>query len=67
MKNEFRPPEIKSELPCQDCGCRSMFTAVAPPGERSDPLFLRCCQCGREREDLKDFSRFATHAEQRME
>jgi len=56
MNIDFDPPEIRSELPCQDCGCRSMFAVVAPAGKRHNPVYLRCNQCGRERQDLKDFS-----------
>ena len=48
----IHPAETEFDLPCQDCGCRAVFTAVAPLGERENPLFLRCCQCGNERTDL---------------
>jgi hypothetical protein len=60
-------PEIEFELPCQDCGCHTVFAAVASVGERSNPLFLRCCQCGRDREDLRDFAGLAPGADQQME
>jgi hypothetical protein len=48
-------PEKEFEAPCPACGCRQVFTGVAPPGERENPLFPRCCQCGRERDDLLHF------------
>jgi hypothetical protein len=54
MTEPLQPPEMEVELPCQACGCHAVFTAVAPPGERANPLYLRCCQCGRERTDLAD-------------
>lgn len=50
----FGDPEL-SATPCSACGCPDVFTAVAPPGEREQPLFLRCCQWGRERDDLADY------------
>ena len=50
----YGPPEI-SWTPCPGCGFRDLFTAVAPPGEREQPLYLCCCDCGRERDDLVDF------------
>jgi hypothetical protein len=50
----FGDPEL-SATPCAACGSPDVFTAVAPPGEREQPLFLRCCQCGRERDDLADY------------
>jgi len=39
MNDEFGPLEIQSELPCQDCGCHTIFAAVAAPGERSNLFF----------------------------
>jgi hypothetical protein len=50
----FGDPEI-TWSPCPGCGCRDVFTAVAAPGEREQPLFRRCCECGRERDDLAEF------------
>jgi hypothetical protein len=50
----FRDPEL-SAPPCPSCGCRDAFTAIAPPGEREMPLYLVCCRCGQERDDLVDF------------
>jgi hypothetical protein len=38
--------------PCPACGCREIVQALAPVGQRERPVFLRCCQCGRERDDL---------------
>jgi hypothetical protein len=32
----FSPLEIEIELPCQDCGCRSIFAAVAPDGQHQN-------------------------------
>ena len=46
------PPEVECELPCQACGCHAAFTAIAAPGARDNPLFLRCSACGKERTDL---------------
>ncbi len=37
---------------CAACGCREIVQALAPIGQREQPVFLRCCQCGRERDDL---------------
>lgn len=48
----YGPPEIEHTPPCRACGCRAVFTAVAPPGEREQPVYLRCCECGRERADI---------------
>jgi len=47
----YGDPEM-SWTPCPACGCADVFAAVAPPGERERAVFLRCCQCGRERDDL---------------
>jgi hypothetical protein len=49
----YGPPEIEQVPPCRACGCHDVFTAIAPPGEREQPVYLRCCQCGRERDDLE--------------
>ena len=51
----FGRPEMEFAAPSSACGARQVFTAVAPPGQRESPLYLRCCQCGRERDDLADF------------
>jgi hypothetical protein len=48
----YQLPERVAPLPCQACGCGTVFAAVAPPGQRLNPFFLRCCQCGQERHDL---------------
>jgi hypothetical protein len=50
----FGDPELTA-TPCPACGCADVFTAVAARGEREQPLYLRCCQCGRERDDLADY------------
>jgi len=50
----FTYPELIS-TPCPACGCPEIFTGVAPPGEREQPLYPACCQCGRERDDLTDY------------
>jgi hypothetical protein len=47
-------PEL-TWTPCPTCGCLDIFTTVAPPGEREQPLYPACCQCGRERDDLAEF------------
>jgi hypothetical protein len=44
--------ELEVEEGCPGCGCRAVFAAVAPPGEREQPVYLKCCRCGRERDDL---------------
>ena len=45
--------EIEPVPPCRACGCRAVFQALARPGEREQPIYLRCCMCGRERTDLE--------------
>lgn len=50
----YGPPEYGLSLGCQDCGCRAIFTSAGP--HRSLPVLVRCCQCGRERKDLKAIS-----------
>jgi len=50
----FGDPEM-TRTPCPACGCSDVFTAIAPPGQREMPLYLACCRCGRERDDLADF------------
>jgi hypothetical protein len=52
-------PEIEQVPPCPICDCRAVFQAVAPPGERERPVFLRCCQCGQERADLEFYEQTA--------
>ncbi len=51
----YGDPELELDPPCPACGSRTIFTAVAPPGQREIPLYPACCQCGRERDDLADF------------
>jgi hypothetical protein len=36
--DELGLPEIKFELPCQDCSCHTVLAAVASVGERSNPF-----------------------------
>jgi hypothetical protein len=48
----FGPPEIEHAPSCPACGSRSVFHDLAAPGEREQPVYLRCCTCGRERDDL---------------
>ena len=52
MKDQFGAAEIEFVLPCQDCGCHTVFMAPAASGKRSNAPYPRCCQCGRERGDL---------------
>jgi hypothetical protein len=59
MTHRYGPPEIEQTPPCPTCVCRSVFTAIAPPGKREQPVFLRCCQCGRERADLEFYEQSA--------
>lgn len=47
------PQPDPSANPCPACGGTDVFAAVAPPGERERSIFLRCCNCGRERDDLE--------------
>jgi hypothetical protein len=42
-----------TSTPCPACGCRELFTELARPGEREQPIMLRCCWCHRERDDLE--------------
>ncbi len=49
----FAEPEIEPVSPCPACGCRAVFRAVAPPGEREQSVYIRCCECGQERTDLE--------------
>ena len=49
----YGPPEIDQTPPCPHCAARAVFRAVAPPGQREQPVHLRCCECGRERADLE--------------
>ena len=48
----YSDPELTC-APCPACGSAEVFTAVARQGEREQPVFLRCCGCGRERADLE--------------
>jgi hypothetical protein len=59
MTHRYGPPEIEQTPPCATCACRSVFSAVAPPGKREQPVYLRCCQCGRERADLEFYEQSA--------
>jgi hypothetical protein len=45
-------PEIELQLPSQACGCHTAFTAIELTSARSNPVYLRCCKCGREWTDL---------------
>jgi hypothetical protein len=36
-----------------------VFQALARPGEREQPIYLRCCDCGRERTDLEFYEEAA--------
>jgi hypothetical protein len=49
----YGDPEITVSAPCPVCGCREVFSDLAAPGEREQPLMLRCCECRRERDDLE--------------
>jgi hypothetical protein len=49
----FGDPEIETDTSCSGCGCHSVFAAVAPPGERERPIYMRCCECGVERADVE--------------
>jgi len=49
----YGDPEIITTTPCRACGCRELFRDLAPPGEREQPVYLRCCWCHRERDDLE--------------
>jgi len=49
----YGPPEIDQTPQCLHCGARRAFRAIARPGEREQPVYLRCCECGRERADLE--------------
>jgi len=51
-------PEPEHPPPCPACGCRDVYSDMAPPGEREQPVFLRCCQCRRERTDLDFYEQF---------
>ena len=48
----YGEPEMTCAAPCPACGCREVFRDVARPGEREQPVFLRCCRCRSERDDL---------------
>jgi hypothetical protein len=50
----FGDPELLCP-PCRACGSSQAFTAVAPRGQREQPLYPACCGCGCERDDLADF------------
>ena len=53
-------PEIKQQTPpCPHCAARAVFRAVARPGEREQPIYVRCCECGCERADLEVFEELA--------
>lgn len=51
--------EIEQAPPCPVCDCRAVFQAIARPGERERPMFLRCFECGRERTDLEFYEEAA--------
>jgi hypothetical protein len=46
--------EIPLDPSCQFCGCRTAFAERAQGGQCIP--FYRCCQCGRGRDDLKQFA-----------
>lgn len=48
----FGAPETEQVPPCPVCRCRAVFRDLARPGEREQPVFLRCCKCGQERDDI---------------
>jgi hypothetical protein len=54
MKDQYGVAEIESVLPCQDCGRHAVFMAAVASGKRPKLPYLRCCQCGRVRRDLRD-------------
>lgn len=49
----YGDPEMTVAAPCPACGCRDVFSDLARPGEREQPVYLRCCRCRRERDDLE--------------
>jgi hypothetical protein len=61
MKHEQINPERRERFsesgiattPCPVCGWGEVIAALAPPGQREQPVFLRCCACGNERADLE--------------
>lgn len=55
----YGPSEIDQTPPCPVCACRAVFRDLAPPGEREQPVFLRCCHCGQERADLDFYEQSA--------
>jgi uncharacterized Zn finger protein len=55
----YGQPEIEQTPPCPHCAARAVFRAIARPGERERPVFLRCCQCGHERADLEFYEQSA--------
>jgi hypothetical protein len=52
---ETDQPGLGVSLGCQHCGCRTAFVERGPAGQPGVPVF-RCCQCGRGRDDLKQFA-----------
>jgi hypothetical protein len=55
----YGPSEIQHTPPCPNCSARAVFQVVAPPGQREQPIYLRCCECGSERADLEFFEQLA--------
>jgi len=55
----FGLPEIEQVPSCPACGCRAVFSVMARPGEREQPVFLRCCHCGCERGDIEFYEQTA--------
>ena len=49
----YGDPEIITSAACPACGCRELFRDLARPGEREQPVMVRCCWCHRERDDLE--------------
>jgi hypothetical protein len=50
--SHYGAPEIENVPPCRTCGSHRVFSALAKPGEREQPVFLRCCGCDGDRTDL---------------
>jgi hypothetical protein len=59
MRGLSTTPDIEPVPPCPVCNCRAVFQAVAPTGQREQPIYLRCCECGRERADLEFYEEAA--------
>jgi hypothetical protein len=55
----YGDPEMTVEAPCPVCGSREVFSDLAAPGEREQPVMLRCCFCHGERTDLEFYEEAA--------